>query len=116
MSTKSTRATTRTSTRTTIRPTAKPTGRSAAPQRARAKAARKLSSAAPVAPVPIGSKQSQLIAMLRSPSGGTIDQLVALTGWQPHTVRGTISGALRKRLKLDVTCVDHVYRIAQGQT
>jgi Protein of unknown function (DUF3489) len=53
--------------------------------------------------------------MLRSPSGGTIEQLAALTGWQPHTVRGTICGALRRRLKLDVTCVDHVYRIAQGQ-
>ncbi len=46
------------------------------------------------------SKQTQLIEMLRSDSGGTIDQMVKLTGWQPHTVRGTISGALRKRLGL----------------
>ncbi len=48
------------------------------------------------------SKQTQLIEMLRSESGGTIDQMVKLTGWQPHTVRGTISGALRKRLGLMV--------------
>jgi len=29
-------------------------------------------------------------------------QMIALTGWQPHTVRGMISGSLRKRLGLDV--------------
>jgi len=39
------------------------------------------------------------------PRRGTIEQLTELTGWQPHTVRGTISGALRKRLKLNVKCV-----------
>jgi hypothetical protein len=52
---------------------------------------------------------------LRSSSGGTIEQLAQFTGWQPHTVRGAISGALRKRLKLHVTCVDHVYRIVETQ-
>jgi len=65
----------------------------------------------PASPATTSSKQSQLIAMLRAPAGGTIDQLTELTGWQPHTVRGTISGALRKRLKLNVTCVARVYRI-----
>jgi hypothetical protein len=98
--------------RTTKRAAQMPVARSAAKRRPPAKGAHKPALAAP--PTPTGSKQSQLIAMLRSPSGGTIDQLAALTGWQPHTVRGTISGALRKRLKLNVTCVDHVYRIAQG--
>jgi len=29
-------------------------------------------------------------------------QMIALTGWQAHTVRGAISGALRKRLGLNV--------------
>ena len=53
--------------------------------------------------------------MLRAPAGGTIDQLTELTGWQPHTVRGTISGTLRKRLNLNVTCVAHVYRIVEAQ-
>jgi hypothetical protein len=99
--------------RTTTRAAGKPVARSAAKRRPTARGAHKPALAAP--PAPTGSKQSQLIAMLRSPSGGTIEQLTELTGWQPHTVRGTISGALRKRLKLDVTCVDHVYRIARGQ-
>ena len=103
MSTKSTRTATRPS-----RSPAKPPARSAGKPRPAAKASRER---APTAPEPSGSKQSQLIEMLRSPTGGTIDQLTQLTGWQPHSVRGTISGTLRKRLKLNVTCVDRVYRI-----
>jgi hypothetical protein len=103
------------SNRTATRPTrpAKGKARTALKARASTKAASRKST--PITSEPTGSKQSQLIAMLRSPAGGTIEQLTELTGWQPHTVRGTISGGLRKRLKLNVTCVDHVYRIAEGQ-
>jgi Protein of unknown function (DUF3489) len=35
-----------------------------------------------------GSKQAQLIAMLRRAKGATIDEIVEALGWQPHTVRG----------------------------
>lgn len=49
------------------------------------------------------SKKDQLIALLQSPSGCTIDEMVALTGWQAHTVRGVISGVLRKKMGLSVT-------------
>ena len=52
---------------------------------------------------PAGSKQATIIAMLRSAEGATIADIVAATGWQPHTVRGAISGALKKRLGLDIT-------------
>lgn len=72
----------------------------------RAKPAAKASASkrkAPSEPAPTGSKQSQLIAVLRSPAGSTIEQMTSLTGWQPRTVRGTISGVLRKRLGLQVT-------------
>ena len=48
------------------------------------------------------SKQAQLIALLQSPAGGTLEQMTSLTGWQPHSVRGVISGVLRKRLGLNV--------------
>ena len=105
MSTKSPRA--------ARRPSAKPASRNATKRRSPAKSARK---PAPAVPGPrTGSKRSQLIAKLRTPSGGTIEQLTELTGWQPHTVRGTFSGTLRKRLKLNVTCVAHVYRIVEAQ-
>lgn len=61
------------------------------------------------------SKQSRLIALLKSDHGATVSQMTELTGWQPHTVRGTISGVLRKKLGLDVSCTgeagSRVYRI-----
>ena len=44
------------------------------------------------------TKQSRLIAALQDRDGATVKDLAALTGWQPHTVRGTISGVLRKKL------------------
>ena len=43
-----------------------------------------------------GTKQELLIAMLRRPEGATVPEVVEATGWQPHTVRGTIAGALKK--------------------
>ncbi len=41
--------------------------------------------------------------MLRSPEGASIAEIAAATGWQPHTVRGAIAGALKKKLRLEVT-------------
>jgi hypothetical protein len=41
--------------------------------------------------------------MLRTPEGATIDEIVAATGWQPHTVRGAFAGALKKKLGLEVS-------------
>ncbi|WP_342133550.1 DUF3489 domain-containing protein, partial [Hydrogenophaga sp. OTU3427] len=64
------------------------------------------------------TKQSQLISLLGSSSGATLAQMMSLTGWQAHTVRGMLSGSLRKRLGLDVQAqVEEgvrVYRIVQG--
>lgn len=50
-----------------------------------------------------GSKQAQLIAMLRRANGATIDEIVEALAWQPHTVRGAIAGALKKKLGFEVT-------------
>jgi hypothetical protein len=49
------------------------------------------------------SKQAQLIAMLKRAKGASIDEIVRTFDWQPHTVRGAIAGALKKKLGLDVT-------------
>ncbi|WP_331429081.1 DUF3489 domain-containing protein [Paracoccus sanguinis] len=54
------------------------------------------------APVP-ASKQATLIAMLRAPDGATIEEIMAATSWQSHTVRGAMAGALKKKLGLEVT-------------
>ncbi len=49
-------------------------------------------------------KKDQLITLLQSASGTTIDAMTHQTGWQAHTVRGVISGVLRKKLGLNVIC------------
>ena len=63
-----------------------------------------------------GTKEAMLIAMLRRPEGATIAQVIEATGWQKHTVRGAISGALKKKQGLEVTSEkgtsgERVYRI-----
>jgi hypothetical protein len=50
-----------------------------------------------------GTKQETLIAMLRAEGGATIDEMAAATGWAAHSVRGVLSGALKKKLGLAVT-------------
>ena len=64
------------------------------------------------------SKQSRVIAMLRSPTGTTIAAMMKATGWQQHSVRGFLAGVIRKRLKLKLGSakVDgtRVYRLAAG--
>jgi DNA-binding MarR family transcriptional regulator len=50
-----------------------------------------------------GTKQALLIDLLKRKKGATIEKIVEATGWQPHTVRGTISGTLKKKLGLMVT-------------
>jgi hypothetical protein len=52
-----------------------------------------------------GTKQAQMIELLRRPEGATVEQIAEATGWQHHTVRGAIFGALRKRLGLTVEAI-----------
>src|SRR3954447_16025898 len=47
-----------------------------------------------------GSKQARVIGLLQRPEGATIDEMAAAMGWQRHSVRGLISGALRARLRM----------------
>jgi hypothetical protein len=50
-----------------------------------------------------GTKQAELIALLQAPDGASIAEITAVTGWQAHSVRGAISGQLKKKLGLTVT-------------
>ena len=51
-------------------------------------------------PVRPDTKLAALVMALRRPQGATSLQLMLATGWQPHTLRGAISGMLRKKLGL----------------
>ncbi len=64
-----------------------------------------------------GTKQALLIDLLKRKKGATIAEMAAKAGWQPHSVRGVISGALKKKLGLTVISEraggrGRVYRIA----
>jgi hypothetical protein len=49
------------------------------------------------------TKLSQLESMLRRKEGATIAQITTALDWQPHSVRGAISGSLKKKQGLTVT-------------
>lgn len=47
-------------------------------------------------------KIDQIIAMLRRPTGASIIDLSKATAWQAHSVRGAISGTIKKKQGLAV--------------
>jgi hypothetical protein len=48
------------------------------------------------------TKQARMIELLKRPEGATIEQIAEATGWQHHTIRGAISGGLKKKLGLTI--------------
>ena len=66
--------------------------------------------------VPAGTKLATLIGLLNRKNGATVGELQVATGWQAHSVRGAISGALKKKLGFDIASEQEdghgrVYRI-----
>jgi hypothetical protein len=69
------------------------------------------------APSKSRTKLAQLEAMLRRPDGATVEQISKSLDWQTHSVRGAMSGALKKKQGLAITSEKtgdgrRVYRIA----
>lgn len=63
---------------------------------------------APAAPAPNAPKAATgkiaiLVDLLQQPDGSTLDAMMAATGWQAHSVRGAISGSIKKALGIAVT-------------
>ena len=65
------------------------------------------------------TKNTRIVAMLRSPAGATIAAIMTATDWQQHSVRGFLAGVVRKKLGLnlisEVTDKGRVYRIKDGK-
>src|SRR5437867_1598904 len=49
-----------------------------------------------------GSKKAAVLTMLRKAEGATLSEIMKATGWQSHSVRGFLSGTLRKAMGLKV--------------
>lgn len=63
------------------------------------------------------TKQDLLIQLLKRAEGATLIQMSQATGWQVHTIRGAMAGALKKKLRLNISSekapgADRIYRIA----
>jgi hypothetical protein len=56
------------------------------------------------------TKQALLIDLLKRREGATIAEIAEATGWKTHTIRGAMSGSLKKRLGLTITSEKIDYR------
>ncbi len=106
--------------RATGRKPAKTARRSAASGKAAAKSGRRRNGTRRGARAMVrdGTKQALLIDLLGAADGASVPEMAAKTGWQPHSVRGAISGTLKKKLGLTVESEvvedrGRVYRIAE---
>lgn len=43
------------------------------------------------------SKADKVVALLKRDGGATLEEMIKATGWQKHSVRGFMAGALKKR-------------------
>ena len=67
------------------------------------------------------TKLQIVIDLLKRPEGATVDDIMKATEWQKHTVRGCMSGALKKKQGYEIvsekpTDGDRVYKIVTNTT
>ncbi len=64
------------------------------------------------------SKQDVVLGLLRSKAGASLEALIDATGWQAHSVRGFLSGVVKKKLSLDLRSegsgADRIYRVVEN--
>lgn len=60
-----------------------------------------------VSPAKTPTKAEDIIALLKGKRGATLADITKATGWQEHSVRGFLAGALKKRHGLEVQSEKH---------
>ena len=65
---------------------------------------------------PTHTKRDTILALLSRPNGASMDEMVATTGWLPHTTRAMLTGLKKKGHALASDKVDGVrrYRVEPG--
>ena len=86
-----------------VAPSQARSGKKATPAKKANKGAKSAKSPKKAAGARQGSKTAQVLDLLQRSGGATLKELMKATGWQAHSVRGFMSGALGKKMGLAVT-------------
>ena len=99
-----------------LTPTPAPQAAPVAPKKAKAAKDATTKDATPTARD--GSKKARVLDLIKRPEGATLKDIMAVTGWQAHSVRGFISGSLTKKMGIKIESLkrpdgDRAYKVAQ---
>ena len=88
-----------------VAPSKARSGKQASPAKKATKGAKSAKSPKKVNGARQGSKTAQVLDLLKRSGGATLKEVMKATGWQAHSVRGFLSGALGKKMGLTVTSI-----------